>query len=143
MPTKIFVNLPVKDLSRSMDFFTKLGFSFNSQFTDETAACMVITEDIYAMLLTHAKFKEFTSKEIADANKTTEVLTCLSFDSKEKVNEIADSAIKSGGAEARPAMDYGFMFGRSFSDPDGHIWEAIWMDPAFVNQEQRPAETEA
>ncbi len=143
MPTKIFVNLPVKDLSKSIDFFTKLGFSFNPQFTDETAACMVITEDIFAMLLTHAKFKEFTSKEIADANKTTEVLTCLSFDSKEKVNEIADNAINNGGAEARPAMDYGFMFGRSFSDPDGHIWEAIWMDPAFVNQEQQPAETEA
>lgn len=143
MPTQIFVNLPVKDLSKSIDFFTKLGFSFNPQFTDETAACMVITEDIYAMLLTHAKFKEFTSKEIADANKTTEVLTCLSFDSKEKVNEIADNAINNGGAEARPAMDYGFMFGRSFSDPDGHIWEAIWMDPAFVNQEQQPAETEA
>lgn len=143
MPTKIFVNLPVKNLKKSMDFFSKLGFTFNPQFTDETAACMVITEDIYAMLLTHAKFKEFTSKEIADANKTTEVLTCLSFDSKEKVNEIADNAINSGGAEARPAMDYGFMFGRSFSDPDGHIWEAIWMDPAFVNQEQQPAETEA
>jgi uncharacterized protein len=143
MPTKIFVNLPVKNLKKSMDFFSKLGFTFNPQFTDETAACMVITEDIYAMLLTHAKFKEFTSKEIADANKTTEVLTCLSFDSKEKVNEIADNAINNGGAEARPAMDYGFMFGRSFSDPDGHIWEAIWMDPAFVNQEQQPAETEA
>lgn len=143
MPTKIFVNLPVKDLNKSMDFFKKLGFTFNPQFTDDTAACMVITEDIYAMLLTHAKFSEFTTKQIADANKTTEVLTCLSFDSKEKVNEIADNAIKSGGAEARPAMDYGFMFGRSFSDPDGHIWEAIWMDPAFVNQEQQPAETQA
>lgn len=143
MPTKIFVNLPVKDLNKSMDFFKKLGFTFNPQFTDDTAACMLITEDIYAMLLTHAKFSEFTTKQIADANKTTEVLTCLSFDSKEKVNEIADNAIKSGGAEARPAMDYGFMFGRSFSDPDGHIWEAIWMDPAFVNQEQQPAETQA
>lgn len=143
MPTKIFVNLPVKNLNKSIDFFTKLGFSFNPQFTDETAACMVITEDIYAMLLTHAKFKEFTSKEIADANKTTEVISCLSFDSKEKVNEIADSAINNGGAEARPEMDYGFMFGRSFNDPDGHIWEAIWMDPAFVNQQQQPAEAEA
>src|SRR5512132_466626 len=88
MPTKIFVNLAVKDLDRSKAFFERLGFTFNPQFTDETAACMVVTDDIYAMLLTHPKFKEFTKKDVADAHKTTEVLTCLSFDSKEKVNEI-------------------------------------------------------
>ena len=128
MATKIFVNLPVKDLERSKEFFTKIGFSINPQFTDETAACVVITDDIYAMILTHAKFKEFTPKEISDATKTSEVLTSLSFESKEKVNEIADKALQAGGTEVRPPMDYGFMFGRSFSDPDGHIWEAFYMD---------------
>lgn len=136
MPTKIFVNLPVKDLNKSMDFFKQIGFTFNRQFTDETAACMVITEDIYAMLLTHAKFKEFTPKEIADSTKTTEVLTCLSFDSKDQVNQIVDNAIKAGGSEARPAQDYGFMFGRSFNDLDGHIWETVWMDPSAVQSGQ-------
>jgi hypothetical protein len=134
MATKIFVNLPVKDLNKSKEFFTKIGFTINSQFTDETAACVVITEDIYAMILTHAKFKEFTPKDISDATKTSEVLTCLSFDSKEKVNEIADKALMAGGSVAKDPMDYGFMFSRSFNDPDGHIWEVIWMDPAAINQ---------
>lgn len=128
MATKIFVNLPVQDLEKSKDFYTKIGFSINPQFTDHTAACVVITEDIYAMILTHAKFKEFTPKEISDATKATEVLTCLSFDSKERVNEIADKALQSGGGEVRPPMDYGFMYGRTFTDLDGHIWEAIYMD---------------
>ncbi len=128
MATKIFVNLPVKDLEKSKEFFTKIGFTINPQFTDETAACVVITEDIYAMILTHAKFKEFTPREIADATKTSEVLTCLSFESKEKVNEIVDKALQAGGTETRDPTDYGFMFGRSFNDPDGHIWEVIWMD---------------
>ena len=129
MATKIFVNLPVKELDKSMDFFKLLGFSFNPKFTDETAACMMIAEDIYAMLLTHAKFREFTTREIADAGKTTEVITCLSFESKEKVDEVADNAIRAGGTEAKDAMDYGFMYSRSFHDPDGHIWEMVWMDP--------------
>ena len=93
---------------------------------------MVISDDIYAMLLTHAKFKEFTKKAIADASKTTEVLIALSMESKDKVNELVDNAIKAGGSEARDPMDYGFMFGRSFNDLDGHIWEMIWMDPAAV-----------
>ena len=134
MATKIFVNLPVKDLNQSIDFFTKIGFTINPQFTDETAACVVITEDIYAMILTHAKFKEFTTKEIADATKTTEVLTCLSFESKERVNEIVDTALQAGATETKDPMDYGFMFSRSFNDLDGHIWEVIWMDPAAVNK---------
>lgn len=128
MATKIFVNLPVKDLERSKAFFTKIGFTINPKFSDETAACVVITEDIYAMILTHAKFKQFTKKEIADANKTTEVLTCLSFDSKEKVNEFVDTALKAGATVSGEPIDYGFMFSRSFNDPDGHIWEAFWMD---------------
>ena len=134
MPTKIFVNLAVKDLERSEEFFKRLGFTFNPQFIDETAACMVIADDIYAMLLTHPKFKEFTKKEVADAHKTTEVLTCLSFDSKEKVNEVVDGAIAAGGTEAREPQDYSFMYGRSFNDLDGHVWEIVWMDPNRIQQ---------
>lgn len=134
MGTKIFVNLAVKNLDKSKNFFAKLGFTFNPQFTDETAACMIIAEDIHAMLLTEKKFKEFTKKEIADATKTTEVLTCLSVDSKEKVIDIVDTALKSGATEASEHMDYGFMYGRSFNDLDGHIWEIIWMDPSHVQK---------
>ncbi|MDP9138146.1 MAG: VOC family protein [Pseudomonadota bacterium] len=132
MTTKIFVNLAVKDLDKSMAFFKSLGFSFNPQFTDKTAACMVISDDIFAMLLTHAKIRQFTKKKIADAHETTEVLTALSVDSKAKVHETVDKAIKAGAKEAREPQDYGFMFGRSFEDPDGHIWEVFWMDPAHV-----------
>lgn len=129
MATQIFVNLPVKDLNRSKEFFAKLGYSFNPKFTDATAACMVVSDDIYAMLLTEAKFKEFTTKPIANAKEATEVLVCLSVESKAKVNEVVDTALNGGAVEARPVMDYGFMFGRSFHDLDGHIWEIIWMDP--------------
>ncbi len=132
MASKIFINLPVKDLNNSISFFTKTGFTINAQFTDETAACVVITEDIYAMILTHSKFKEFTHKEIADATKTTEVLIGLSFDSKEKVNELTNKALQAGGTETRAPQDYGFMYGRSFNDLDGHIWELFWMDPEAV-----------
>jgi uncharacterized protein len=134
MTTKIFVNLPVQNLDKSIEFFKGLGFALNRQFTDETAACMVISDDIYAMLLTETKFKEFTPKEIADATKTTEVLTCLSVDSKDEVNRVADTALAAGATEAREPMDYGFMFGRSFNDLDGHIWEIIWMDPSHVQK---------
>ena len=134
MTTKIFVNLPVEDLEKSKAFFAKLGYRFNPQFTDETAACMVITDDIYTMLLTKAKFKEFTRKAIADATQTTEVLTCLSVDSKTKVDEMFDAALEAGATEARDPMDYGFMYGRSFNDLDGHIWEIIWMDPQALQQ---------
>ena len=133
MASKIFVNLPVKNLDRSKAFFGKLGYEFNAQFTDVTAACMVISEDIYTMLLTEPKFKQFTKKPIADAKKTTEVLVCLSMDSKERVNEVVDTAVKAGGTEAREPMDYGFMFGRAFDDLDGHTWEIIWMDPKHVH----------
>lgn len=132
MISKIFVNLPVKDLDKSMAFFKAVGFSFNPQFTDETAACMVMSEDIYAMLLTHAKVSEFTPKRVADAHETTEVLTAVAVESKEKVHELADRALKAGGKETYPPKDYGFMITRSFEDPDGHIWEVMWMDPAHV-----------
>ena len=136
MIRKIFINLPVKDLDKSMAFFKALGFSFNPQFTDKTGACMVMSDDIYAMLLTHDKVKQFTGKQIADSHKTTEVLTALAVESKAKVHEIADKAIKAGSKEPRPPQDYGFMFGRSFEDPDGHIWEVFWMDPAHVQKGQ-------
>ena len=131
---KIFVNLPVKNLDRSMTFFRALGFTFNAQFTDETAACMVISDDIYAMLVTHEKFKEFTPKAIADASKTSEVLTCLSAESRDEVIKMADAALKAGGQKLLEPQDYGFMYLRSFQDPDGHIWEIIWMDEANVKQ---------
>lgn len=133
-PTKIFVNLPVKSLDKSMAFFKALGFKFNKQFTDETAACMVISDDIYAMLLTHAKFKSFTSKKIVDAKTTTEVLTAISVDSKTKVNKLVDKAVAAGGTEPRPKQDYGFMYLRAFDDLDGHTWEIFWMDPANVQK---------
>ncbi|HYW95572.1 MAG TPA: VOC family protein [Bacteroidales bacterium] len=132
MKTNIFVNLPVRDLKKSMEFFRSLGYNFNPQFTDETAACLVISEDIYAMLLTHDKAREFTKKEIADAHKVTEVLVSLSCDSRQKVDELADKALASGGSFAREPEVYSFMYGRSFNDPDGHIWELIWMDPERV-----------
>jgi len=134
MPTKIFVNLPVKNLDMSMDFFKRLGFSFNPQFTDETAASMVISDDIYAMLLTHKKFKEFTKKEIADATKTTEVLIALSMDSRAEVDSFVNTALAAGATTAREPADHGFMFERSFNDLDGHIWEIFHMDMSAIPQ---------
>jgi len=129
---KIFVNLPVKDLERTMKFFGELGYSFNPQFTDEKAACMVVSDDIYVMLLTEEFFKTFTSKEVADARKMTEVLVCLNEESREAVEAHVEKALKAGGTETREAQDNGYMYGRSFNDPDGHIWEIIWMDEAAV-----------
>ncbi len=134
MATNIFVNLPVSDLAKSMAFFKALGYSFNEQFTDETAASLVISENIYVMLLTHAKMKEFTRKEIADATKTTEVIVCLTCDSRAAVDTLADKALAAGGSNCREPMEYGTMYGRSFQDPDGHIWEAFWMDPYVVQK---------
>lgn len=132
MNKNIFVNLPVKDLDKSKAFFTGLGYTFNPQFTDETAACMVISENIYAMLMTHARFTDFTPKAIADSVKTTEVLIALSCESKDEVATIADAAIAAGATEAKPPQDYGFMVVRSVNDLDGHIWEYVWMDPGHV-----------
>ena len=133
-PRKIFVNLPVKDLERSMQFFANLGFRFNPQFTDETAACMVISEDIYAMLLTEKKFAVFTPKPICDAAKTTEVLVALSCESREEVEDLVRKAVASGGSVYADAKDYGFMYQHGFQDPDGHIWELIYMQPEAVKQ---------
>jgi predicted lactoylglutathione lyase len=134
MNTKIFVNLPVADLNASRAFFGKLGYTFNPQFTNDDAACMVISDDIYAMLITHGYFKQFTPKEIADAKKTTEVLVCLSAESRQGVDELCDKAMAAGAGKCRDPQDYGFMYGRSFQDPDGHIWEIMWMDPAHVQK---------
>ena len=132
MSRKIFVNLPVENLDRSVTFFKALGFTFNAQFTDETATCMVISADIYAMLLTHAKFRQFTPKPIVDARASTEVLVCLSADSRAEVDDLLGKALAAGGREPRPSQDHGVMYGRSFEDPDGHIWEIFWIDPAHV-----------
>jgi len=128
--TKIFVNLPVKNLDKSMEFFTELGFNFNTQFTDETAACMIVTEDIFVMLLTEAKFKTFTPKEICDSTKSTEVLVCLSLESRERVDEMVRKAVGAGGTTYKEPQDYGFMYGHGFQDLDGHIWEVIYMEPS-------------
>lgn len=132
MPSKIFVNLPVKDLDRSIKFFADLGYPHNENFTDENATCIVISDDIYAMLLTEPFFKTFTKREIADSSTTVEVLVALSADSRQAVDELVDKALQAGGSAANEPNDQGFMYGRSFHDPDGHQWEIIWMDPAAV-----------
>mgnify|MGYP001031296455 CR=1 FL=1 len=135
MPQMIFVNLPVKDLAKSMAFFEALGFSFNPQFSDETGACMVISDTIFAMLLTHAKFAGFSPKPIADTDKTTEMLIALSRDDREAVDAIVEAALAAGGSTFSEPQEHGFMYGRAFRDLDGHVWEAFWMDPAAAKAE--------
>lgn len=126
----IFVNLPVRDLDRSKAFFEALGFHFNPKFTDATAACLVISPHIHAMLLTHEKFKTFTHRAICDARQSTEVLIALNCASREDVDALMEKATAHGGAQFREPADHGFMYERSFEDPDGHVWECFWMDPA-------------
>jgi predicted lactoylglutathione lyase len=133
MTTKIFVNLPVQNLKRSVEFFTQLGFRFNAQFTDETATCMIVSDDIFVMLLTREKFKSFTPKEICDATKSTEVLVCLSSDSREKVDEMVGKAVAAGGSTYNEPQDHGFMYGHGFQDLDGHIWELVFMQPGTAS----------
>ncbi|MFF6904793.1 VOC family protein [Streptomyces sp. NPDC012389] len=135
MAQMIFVNLPVKDLETTRGFFEKLGYAINPQFSDDKTACVVISDTIFVMLLTEPRFKEFTKKDVADASKTTEVILALSADSREKVDELADAALAAGGFPAGETQDLGFMYGRSFQDPDHHIWEVIWMDPAAAEGE--------
>jgi uncharacterized protein len=132
MASKIFVNLPVKNLNRSIEFFTKLGFAFNQQFTDETATCMIVTDDIFVMLLTEQKFKAFTPKEICDTKQYTEVLVCLSLESRAKVDEMVRKAVAVGGTTYNEAVDHGFMYGHGFQDLDGHLWELIYMEPSAI-----------
>lgn len=134
MATKIFVNLAVKDLNKSVAFFTALGFSFNPQFTDETATCMIVSDDIFVMLLTEAKFKTFTPKQICDTKKYTEVLVCLSSESRANVDELVRKAVAAGGTTYKEPEDHGFMYGHGFQDPDGHIWELVYMEPSAVHQ---------
>ena len=129
MAKQIFINLPVKDLKRSMGFFDKLGFKNNPQFTDDTGACMVVSDTIFVMLLTEPKFKSFAPKPIADATKSTEVLIALSFDSRQQVDEVVRTATSNGGSTYAEPKDYGFMYQHGFQDPDGHVWEVFWMDP--------------
>lgn len=125
----VFINLPIKDLDTTRTFFGKLGFSFNEQFSDDKTACLIISETNFVMLLTEPRFKDFTSKEIADTSKTTEVLLGIGVESRARVDEVVDAALANGGSPANETQDHGFMYGRSFQDPDQHIWEVIWMDP--------------
>jgi len=136
MAAKIFVNLPVKDLQKSIDFFTALGYSFNPQFTDENATCMIIEEgSIYAMLLRHSYFKTFIDKDIADATSVTQVINALELPSKEAVDQIVQKALEAGGTRYRDLTDMGWMYQDSFADLDGHKWEVFWMDPNGFPQE--------
>lgn len=128
----IFVNLPVNDLDASKKFFTELGYTINPQFSDENAASVVISDTIVAMLLTKPFYSTFTKKEIADATTTSEVLLCLSAESREKVDELVDKAVAAGGTASDKVQDMDFMYGRAFDDLDGHTWEVVWMNPEAI-----------
>lgn len=133
MPRMIFVNLPVRDLAKATAFYQAIGATRNPAFSDDTAACMVFSETIYAMLLTHDKWAFFTQKPIADAHKAGAVMLALTCDDRAAVDAMARAAGGAGGrADVNPPQDHGFMFSRSFEDPDGHVWEAFWMDPKAV-----------
>ncbi|WGT63859.1 VOC family protein [Variovorax paradoxus] len=136
---QIFVNLPVKNLEKSKAFFAALGYTFNEQFTDANAACMVIQEgSIHAMLLVEDFFKTFTDKSLTDTSKSTEVLLCLSCESRAEVDELVAKAVAAGGTVPRAPQDYGFMYGHGFQDIDGHLWELSYMDPNAEVQHQNP-----
>jgi uncharacterized protein len=145
MPKLIFVNLPVGDLERSTAFYEAIGGEKNPQFSDDTASCIVLSDTIHAMLLTHDKYRQFTAKPIADAHAASEVLICVSADSRADVDATIDRAAAAGGrADPGPTQDYGFMYGRSFEDPDGHHWEVMWMDMAAAEKAMaQPAEAPA
>lgn len=134
MPRNLFVNLPVKDLEKSVAFFTALGFTFNAQFTDASATCMIVSESAFVMLLVESRFKDFTKKTICDATTHTEALFAFSAESRQHVEDIVKKALAAGGKPANPPQDHGFMYGSSFQDLDGHIWEVIWMDPSHVQK---------
>lgn len=130
MATSIFINLAVKDLERSKEFFASLGYSFNEKFTNDKAACLVMSDTIYAMLLTEEFFQTFTDKELADTSESVEVLNALSCESKEQVDEMLEKGLSAGGREPREPQDLGFMYSRALEDLDGHVWEFFWMDEA-------------
>ncbi|MEA2277429.1 MAG: uncharacterized protein QOC78_2389 [Solirubrobacteraceae bacterium] len=134
----IFVNLPVRDLAASTAFFRALGFAFDEKFTDESAACMVVSEQAYVMLLVEGRFADFTTKPVVDARVSTEAILAVSAESREAVDAFADAALNAGASRASDPMDHGFMYGRSFHDLDGHVWEVMWMSPEAV--EQGPAD---
>ena len=141
-PKMIFVNLPVSNLAHATAFYEAIGATRNPQFSDDTASCMVISDTIFVMLLTHDKFRQFTSKKIADAKTTSEVLVCLSADNRDAVDGYVTKAKGAGGtADPSPKQDFGFMYGRSFEDPDGHIWEVMWMDVEAAMKAQAAAAT--
>lgn len=131
---KLFVNLPVADIKRSNAFFEKLGFRFNPQFSGEDTTCMVLSDDGYVMLLQTPRFQSFIKKPISDASRQTEALFAISADSRDEVDRLTNIALESGGSPAMPPLDHGFMYGRSFCDPDGHHWEVFYMDPSFVQK---------
>ncbi len=135
MKKQIFINLPVADLQKSMEFYTAIGFTINAQFTGNTAACMVLSEEIYVMLLTHEKFSEFINKKIADTKTTASVINCFSVESAEAVNDFMVKALNAGATEPREAIDYGFMQQRSMEDLDGHLWEVMYMDATKFPQQ--------
>jgi predicted lactoylglutathione lyase len=143
MTTQIFVNLPVKDLSRTVEFFKKLGFAFNPQFTDENATCMIINNNIFVMLLVEKFFKTFTKKEICDTTKDTEVIIALSTESREKVDEMMQHVFEAGGKESREPQDHGWMYGRSFQDINGHLWEIIYMDEKALKNDEHQGQTKS
>ena len=134
MSRKLFVNLPVKELDRSVRFFTALGFSFNAHFTDETATCMIVSESSFVMLLTEEKFKQFTPRQLCDTKQATEVLVCLSAESRAEVDQLVAKAVAAGGSLYKEPIDFGFMYGHSFQDPDGHQWEVMFMEPEAIPQ---------
>ncbi|HKA30546.1 MAG TPA: VOC family protein [Candidatus Binatia bacterium] len=131
---KIFLNLPVRDLKRSIEFFTKLGFSFNPQFTDDNATCMIVSEEAFVMLLVEARFKDFTKKQICDTRTQTEGIFAISAVSRDEVETLVRAALAAGGTHASDPVDHGFMYGWSFHDLDGHHWEVIYMDPSAIAQ---------
>jgi predicted lactoylglutathione lyase len=132
MSRMIFVNLPVTDVKRSTAFYEAIGATRNPQFSDDSTSCMIISDTIFVMVMTHEKFSSFSPKKISDASKTAQVLLCLSADSREAVDDMLNSAAKDGKIDPRAPQDYGFMYGRAFEDPDGHIWEVMWMDQAAM-----------
>ncbi|WP_455834023.1 VOC family protein [Pseudarthrobacter siccitolerans] len=138
MPKQLFLNLPVKDLNRTVDFFTALGFTFNPDFTDENATCMIVNENACVMLLVEAYFKTFTSKDVSGTQGSAEAIIAYSVDSREEVDEAVRTALANGGSASQDPQDHGFMYNHSFQDPDGHLWEVFWMDPAGA-----PAESTA
>jgi predicted lactoylglutathione lyase len=138
MPKQLFLNLPVQDLKRSVDFFSALGFTFNPDFTDENATCMIVNENAYVMLLVEKFFATFTAKEVATTKGAAEAIIAYSVDSREEVDKAVRTALASGGSISQDPQDYGYMYNHSFQDPDGHLWEVFWMDPAGA-----PAESTA